>query len=78
MKKIVFKEEVSEIHLSKVSKDSIILAKSEGKIIGIIVRVIHEEHWMCRTVDFCNESKRNLSDLLKWHPISNCEFYVLD
>ena len=78
MKRLITEEKVSEIHLSEIDEDSIILVKKEGKIFGTIVRVIHEDDWMCRTVDICNESKRNLSDLLKWRKISDCEFYVLD
>ena len=77
MKKVMFTEETSEIHISDISIDDIILVQRKGKTIGTIMHDSNHK-WYCGLLGSKNNYNRSLSDTLAWGAINDCEFYVLD
>jgi hypothetical protein len=71
--KIRLTDEVNEIHVSNVTKNSKITAERGGKIIGIIA--YEDEQWISIDIDYGYDADPNLSVLLGQSQFNECEFY---
>ena len=74
MKKIVFEQPVSEIHIDDISLKDVIIVKKKGNDFGVIIH--HNGTWLCKTPSH-SYSNDLISFVIKWCG-ANCEFYVLD
>jgi hypothetical protein len=75
MKKIILEENESKIHLSKITKNDIIVAKLNGKFCATIT--YNGGEWICVKSQMISKPFNKLSNAIDFFD-NDYEFYVLD